>query len=150
MSIYEHKVQYYETDQMGIVHHSNYIRWFEEARTDLMDQLGFGYEKMEEIGIIIPVLSAEALYKTMTHFADVVQIEAKITEYNGIRLALSYVVSDKKTGVVRCTGKTSHCFLNKAGKPLSLKRSFPELHNMFDQALNKQPGDDLSTNVKNL
>ena len=44
---YQRKVQYYETDQMGIVHHSNYIRWFEEARIDLMEQMGLGYEKME-------------------------------------------------------------------------------------------------------
>ena len=45
--LYEHKVQYYETDKMDCVHHSNYIRWFEEARTYLMDQGGFGYAQME-------------------------------------------------------------------------------------------------------
>ena len=44
---YEHVVQYYETDRMDCVHHSNYIRWFEEARTYLMDQGGFGYAQME-------------------------------------------------------------------------------------------------------
>lgn len=59
---YQHKVQYYETDQMGIVHHSNYIRWFEEARTDYMERLGIGYEKMEEQGILSPVLSVTADY----------------------------------------------------------------------------------------
>ena len=47
---YDHKVQYYETDGMGIVHHSNYIRWFEEARVDLLEQLGFGYDRIEEAG----------------------------------------------------------------------------------------------------
>ena len=52
---YSHKVQYYETDQMGIVHHSNYIRWFEEARTDLMEQMGLGYDEMEARGILSPV-----------------------------------------------------------------------------------------------
>ena len=45
---YEHNVKYYETDQMGIVHHSNYIRWMEEARMDLMDQMGFSYKQMED------------------------------------------------------------------------------------------------------
>ncbi len=49
---YEHRTQYYETDQMGIIHHSNYIRWFEEARTDLMRQMGIGYDEMEGQGII--------------------------------------------------------------------------------------------------
>ena len=46
---YEHKVQYYETDGMGIVHHSNYIRWFEEARVDLLEQLGFGYRDLIDV-----------------------------------------------------------------------------------------------------
>ncbi len=52
---YEHKTQYYETDQMGIIHHSNYIRWFEEARTDLLRQMGISYEELEAQGILCPV-----------------------------------------------------------------------------------------------
>lgn len=51
---YEHKTQYYETDQMGIIHHSNYIRWFEEARIDFMDHCGFSYAQMEKDGLISP------------------------------------------------------------------------------------------------
>ena len=47
LRVYEHKTQYYETDQMGIIHHSNYIRWMEEARMDLMDQIGLSYKEME-------------------------------------------------------------------------------------------------------
>lgn len=50
--IYTHQAQYYETDQMGIIHHSNYIRWMEEARMDLMDQIGLSYKEMEAIEII--------------------------------------------------------------------------------------------------
>ena len=57
---YEHHVKYYETDQMRIVHHSNYIRWMEEARMDLMEQMGFGYDKMEELEIVSPVLSVSS------------------------------------------------------------------------------------------
>ena len=68
MEIYRHKTQYYETDQMGIVHHSNYIRWFEEARTDFLEKLGMGYDRMEAEVIISPVLSVSCEYKTMTYF----------------------------------------------------------------------------------
>ena len=50
---YERNAKYYETDQMGIIHHSNYIRWFEEARVDAMEQAGIPYDKMEEMGIIL-------------------------------------------------------------------------------------------------
>ena len=55
--LYAHKVQYYETDMMGMVHHANYIRWMEEARIDFMDRLGFSYRKMEEEGVVSPVRS---------------------------------------------------------------------------------------------
>lgn len=150
MEIYEHKVQYYETDQMGIVHHSNYIRWFEEARTYVLDELGFGYKKMEESGVISPVLSVDARYKTMTRYGDTVQIDTRITEYNGIKLALSYTISDKETKEVRCVGRSSHCFLNKAGRPVSLKRSFPDIHTIFEHALAEQYPDGSSSVINNL
>ena len=108
---YEHRVQYYETDQMGIVHHSNYIRWFEEARTEMLRRAGIGYGKMESLGIISPVLEVSAKYRTMTRFEDVVRIFVKIEKFNGIILVLSYQVEDKETGEIRCTGESRHCFL---------------------------------------
>lgn len=132
---YEHRVQYYETDQMGIVHHSNYIRWFEEARTFILEEMGFGYRKMEECGALSPVLSVNAEFKTMTHYSDIVLIHTKVISYNGIKLQLSYTITDKETGEVRCTGESRHCFLNTKGKPLSLKRSFPEIHNVFEEMM---------------
>src|SRR5699024_6892716 len=52
MHAYLHTVQYYETDQMGITHHSNYIRWMEEARVVFLDEVGWGYDKLEEMGLI--------------------------------------------------------------------------------------------------
>ena len=67
----------------------------------------------------------------MVHFDDTVVIETKITKYNGIKLELEYVMYDKETGEVRTTAKSSHCFLNRSGKPLSLKRTYPELDTKF-------------------
>lgn len=128
---YEHLVQYYETDQMGVVHHSNYIRWFEEARTDMLTQIGCGYREMEEQGIISPVLSVQAEYKSMTHFYDRVDIEVKIKKYNGVKFSLLYRVIDHETGELRCQGESGHCFLNREGKPVTLKRSLPEVHELL-------------------
>lgn len=130
---YEHRVQYYETDQMGVVHHSNYIRWFEEARTFILEEMGFGYKKMEECGVMSPVLSVAAEYRTMTRYSDIVLIDMKVISYNGIKLQLAYTVVDKETHEIRCTGETGHCFLSKEGRPLSLKRSFPEIHKLFEK-----------------
>ena len=59
MKPYTHTVQYYETDRMQISHHSNYVRWMEEARVSFLAQLGFPYEKLEERGIISPVVAVK-------------------------------------------------------------------------------------------
>ena len=122
---YEHQVQYYETDQMGCVHHSNYIRWFEEIRSNYLEYLGMGYAQMEKEGIISPVLTIEAAYKSMTRYGERVKLQVKIKEYNGIRIRLEYTVTDKESGEIRCTGESSHCFLTREGKPVSLKRAKP-------------------------
>lgn len=133
--MYKRKVFYYETDQMGIVHHSNYIRWFEEARIDYMEQMGLGYDKMEEQGILSPVLSVEATYLRMLHFGDSVTINTWVKEYNGIKLTVSYEVISDKTGKVYCRGTSKHCFLERTGRPLSLKQSCPPIHELFMKAL---------------
>lgn len=133
--MYRRKVFYYETDQMGIVHHSNYIRWFEEARIDYMEQMGLGYDKMEEQGIISPVLSVEASYLRMLHFGDSVKIETWVKEYNGIKLTVGYEIVSDRTGKVHCRGVSRHCFLERTGRPLALKQSYPEIHKLFMKAL---------------
>lgn len=128
---YEHHVKYYETDQMRIVHHSNYIRWMEEARMDMMEQMGFGYDRMEKMEIISPVISVNCEYKSMVRFGETVVISSKIEHYNGVKLKVVYEMTDKETGELRAVGTSSHCFLDMAGKPLSLKRSYPEIDTKF-------------------
>ena len=130
---YRHKVQYYETDQMGIVHHSNYIRWFEEARTYWLEKIGCGYKEMEAMGVISPVLSVKAEYKSMTHFYDEVDINVTVVHYNGVKIVLHYEVTDLQTGEVRCVGESSHCFLEKEGRIISLKKEFPQIHKLMEQ-----------------
>jgi len=142
MTNWLHKVQYYETDQMQIVHHSNYIKWFEEARTYLMDEMNFGYSEMEEKGIVVPVLSVYSEYKTMTRFGETVSIEAKIKEFTGVKLIVAYKVTDQKTGEVRCIGETKHAFLDKETyRPLSLKRKHKDIFNLFNNMMEKQVED---------
>ena len=132
MEVYRHKTQYYETDQMGIIHHSNYIRWFEEARTDFLEKLGMGYDKMEAEGIISPVLSASCEYRTMTHFGETVAVAVALTKYNGVRLELEYTVTNADSGEVRAVGTSEHCFLDREGNILFLKRSSTEYHKMLE------------------
>ena len=128
---YEHHAKYYETDQMGIIHHSNYVKSMEEARMDLMEQIGLSYKQMEAMEIISPVLSISVEYHSMVHFDDTVVIQTKLVKYNGVKMELEYVMTDKETGELRTTAKSSHCFLNRSGKPISLKRAYPELDTKF-------------------
>ena len=128
---YEHHAKYYETDQMRIAHHSNYIRWMEEARMDMMEQMGFSYDKMEELEIISPVLSVSCEYKSMVRFGETVVVNAKVARYNGIKLEVVYEMTDKETGELRAAAQSTHCFLTLSGKPLSLKRSYPEIDTKF-------------------
>ncbi|MBQ3227801.1 MAG: acyl-CoA thioesterase [Clostridia bacterium] len=129
MEAYIRKVQYHETDKMGVAHHSNFIKWMEEARVDFLDRIGYGYVKLEEDGIISPVLTIECEYKKPLHFGDEFAILPEILEFKGIRLVIGYTFT--LTGETVATGKTSHCFLTPEGRPIALKRQFPE----FDSVL---------------
>jgi acyl-CoA thioester hydrolase len=115
---------------MGVIHHANYIRWFEEARIDFMDQMGFGYAKAEVAGLVIPVLGVSCDYKSMVHFDDTVEITSAITAFDGTRMTVSYRVTDVATGILRTLGESRHCFL-RGGRPVSLKKAMPELYELF-------------------
>lgn len=125
---WKHKAQYYETDQMGIVHHSNYIRWFEEARTEFLNAIGFGYKKLEEQGIISPVLSVTCTFKQMTYYEDEVYIIPSVRDFNGVRLFVDYEVVGAADGITRASGESSHCFLDTQGRPLRMKKTHPDLY----------------------
>lgn len=131
-----HKVQYYETDQMQIVHHSNFIKWFEEARMHLMDAVNFGYEEMEGMGILVPILSVNAEYKSMVRFGETVEIEASIKELSQVKLLLSYEIRDIKTQELRCTGETKHAFIDKETyRPISLKKKNEKIYELFENMM---------------
>lgn len=135
MKKYEHKTQYYETDQMGIIHHSNYIRWFEEARIDMLEQMDLGYAELEAKGIMIPVLGVSCEYKRMTRFGETVEISAKLTNFTGLRLTIEYEIQEKQSRELRCVGETRHCFMDPEGKPLHLKKKFPDIYELLMEAL---------------
>ncbi len=126
--VYTRPVYYYETDRMDCVHHSNYVRWFEESRVHLMDVLGFPFVQLEAAGLVSPVLEVQAQYKTMAHFGETVLVETAIESYTGTRIVFTYTVRDRDTGTLRCQGHTAHCFLNDHGRPVSLKKALPAYH----------------------
>ncbi|MBQ7714620.1 MAG: acyl-CoA thioesterase [Clostridia bacterium] len=127
MEKYIHKVNYYETDKMGITHHSNHIRWMEEARIDFFEKIGLDYGELERRGVFSPVLAVECEYKAPTTFGDKVAIEICVEEYSGVKLTLKYTMTNEDSGELVLTGRTKHCFVDGAGKLLIPKRSFPDI-----------------------
>lgn len=131
MHTYIHKVQYYETDKMGITHHSNYIRWMEEARIDFLKHIGYGYAGLENEGILSPVIGLDCQYKHPTTFDDTVAIAVGIEEFRGVKLVIRYTMTNCETGAQVLSGRSMHCFTDVNGKPIILKKKSPD----FDEAL---------------
>ena len=133
---YERKVFYYETDKMGIMHHSNYIRIFEESRVFFMQEAGMPFEEIEARGIMMPVLSVECHYKRPLAFDEEFQVIIEIAKFNGVTLHLNYRIVSKKSNEVCAEGNSSHCFTNTDMKPIRIKTKFPDIYNLFEEHIN--------------
>lgn len=134
--IYERRVNYYETDAMQIVHHSNYVRFMEEARTNTLANIGLPYSEIEKEGILIPVLAVNCQYKHPSRYDDVLLIDVNVKEYSGIKLIMEYEITNKETGELILVGETKHCFTNQDLKPVHLKKTRPQMHEKMNELLN--------------
>lgn len=133
---YRHVVQYYETDRMGITHHSNYIRWMEEARVDFLRQIGWSYERLEARGLVSPVTALSCKYKATTTFADEVEIRVSVAEFRGVVLKFAYEMM-KSDGTTVFEGASEHCFLDGDGRIIRLGREYPEFSSTLRALLPK-------------
>lgn len=134
---YRRSINYYETDQMHVVHHSNYARFLEEARLDLMNQVGLSYDKMEEEGIIIPVLELHDYYIKSLTYGDEIEIHPSITRISSVKFSLDYKICMADTDEVVHTAQTSHAFLDSEFKPMNMKKKFPEIFNTMAEMVEK-------------
>lgn len=129
---YERHINYYETDKMGIVHHSNYIRFFEEARIDYLGKIGLNYKKIEDLGLIMPVLSVGCKYIKPLCFDEKAVIKSKLIKYNGMKLSVGYQIFNEH-GELVTTGESEHCFLDAELKPVNIKRKYPQIYNRLKE-----------------
>ena len=120
----KHKVQYYETDMMGVAHHANYIHWMEEARIEFMDEIGFPYKRMEAEGVLSPVKSLQVNYLKPCTFGDPVDIQLSVRDFNGVVITITYDM--RVNGEQVFSGTSEHVFLDREGKFVRMKRVMPE------------------------
>lgn len=137
MKIFERKINYYETDKMGVVHHSNYIRFFEEARCQFLEESGLPYDMLEANGIMSPVLGFSCKYKQHVTFGDIIEINTSIKEFSGVKFTVYYEVFNKNTGTLCVTGESNHCFTDSNLKPLNIKKHYNDIFEKFMSLVEK-------------
>ena len=131
--VFKRKINYYETDKMQVVHHSNYIRFLEECRMDFLKQLQLDYEGIEKRGIMIPVLSVECNYKTPARFGDTICIVPKLESFHGVKFEMSYRIYSEDMKVLHNEARTSHCFVDFDFKPVRLKKDYTDIYEAMSQ-----------------
>lgn len=137
MSKYIHRVNYYETDKMGITHHSNYIRFMEEARMNSLSEIGYPMIRLEKEGITSPVVSVNCEYKHTTTYSDEIEIEVVLEKYTGVKLFLSYTMRNSNTGETVAVASSAHCFIDENGRPIAVKKRVPEFDAVLKETAHK-------------
>ncbi len=139
MRYYDRKINYYETDQMAIVHHSNYIRYFEEARISFMEQLGYPYDRLESEEILSPVINVSCKYLRPIRFGDSVRIYVKLTSVTKVKCAFAYEIRDLETDELRARGSSENGFVTREGRPVVLTKEKPEFYKVFKDEFDSDP-----------
>ncbi|NEU29209.1 acyl-CoA thioesterase [bacterium LRH843] len=126
-------VRYAETDQMGVVHHSNYIIWFELGRTELIKEIGFNYAELEKEGILSPVTDVQISYKHPTTYGETVTVKTWVQSYDGLRVIYQYQI-DNEQGMICVVGESTHvCVRKDTFKPISMKKHLPNWHKVYEE-----------------
>ena len=107
----------------------------EEARMNYLSESGFTMSRLEAEGIASPVVSLTCDYKVPTTYDDEIEIEVKLTQYTGVKISLSYVMKNLKTGAVVAEASSDHCFIDKAGRPVAVKKAIPEMDKVLKEIL---------------
>ena len=124
----ELRVYYADTDAMGVVYHTNFIRWFEVGRTEGLRELGFPYSEIEKFPVWMPLAEAHCEYKRPARYEDVLEIVSWVAEMGHASLVMSYEIFNKGTGELLVTGHTRHGITDDKLRPIKLIKVYPELY----------------------
>jgi acyl-CoA thioester hydrolase len=120
------RVRYAETDQMGVVYHSNYLIWFEVGRVEFIRQLGLNYKRMEEEGCGIAVVDVHVRYKAPARYDDELMIETRLLAARGAVVRFGYRILRVPDGMLLCEGETMHVVVGMDMKKRSLPPKYAE------------------------
>ncbi len=123
--------RYSETDQMGIIHHSNYAVWFEAGRTDFLKKAGIPNKEIEEQGVLLPLYEMNCKFKSPARYEDEIIVKTKLEHIGKVRIVFSYQVLNAKDGSVLTTGETKHAWTNKSLKPVNAQLLIPDIYDVL-------------------
>ena len=105
------RVEYHHTDQMGIVHHSNYVKFFEVARTEWLRAMGITYAEMERRGVMMPIVDVAVKYRNPALYDELISVTAFVDEVPMARMTFRYEVRGED-GREIATGSTTLGFID--------------------------------------
>ena len=125
--------RYSETDQMGVIYHSNYFPWFEVARTTFLKKLGLSYLELEKTGIMLPVIEVNCKYVKSALYDDDLTVEVWIENFRSSRITFHYRILREKQELL-ATGFTEHVFLDSEKKrPVNLKKNYRNVYDLLEK-----------------
>jgi acyl-CoA thioester hydrolase len=122
------RVRYAETDQMGVVYHTNYLIWCEMGRTDFIRTLGMSYADMERAGVSLAVSELSARFHAAARYDDMIRVKTTLADVRSRMITFDYLVSNAETDQRLVTARTTLVSLDRAGRPVALP---DELRRLF-------------------
>lgn len=127
------KVRFVETDMMGVVHHANYLRWFEMGRVAYLRSCGIALGELMEEDIIFPITKVEVSYKNSCTFDDEFEVQTVMSGFNKAKMDFSYKVIRMRDGAVAVEGHTRNVFTDREGRIVRLApKWFDKIKAVFD------------------
>ncbi|HEX7057947.1 MAG TPA: thioesterase family protein [Bacilli bacterium] len=157
------RARYQETDQMGVVHHANYLGWFETGRTEWLRSAGSSYHQLESLGLFLPLVDLSIKYRKPAHYDDLIAVYTSLTDFSAVRVQFDYEVrriADAPAGAAALqsgqhaksgeggfgvapegellsSGSSRHMWLNREWKPARLDKIAPEVFRLLQSYLRR-------------
>lgn len=146
------RVRYQETDQMGVVYHTNYLNWFEIGRTEFVRELGYPYAKLEQAGLLLPVTHAELEFRQPARYDDIIRIYIRVAELTPLRIQFDaelrrmdndedlgerglLATGTEPAGELLVRGYTKHVWVNKEWRPVRVSKLIPDIYQKLEKMI---------------
>lgn len=134
------RVRFVETDLMGVVHHSNYLRWFEMARVEYLRRAGVLLPQLLADGVQVPITDVQCKYLQSARFDDIIRVEAVLAEFSRAKLVFRYRVFREEEDLLLAEGSTQNVFINTQGRIVRLPENYYDRIQNFRQVREEDKG----------